>query len=230
LDFTRGFLGGEFRNIKEALDRVDPSTVDAIILSPGEAKQHYDMLCRKRMPVIIKCDWSNRLLDDRSAYPAQKFRQVPACGVTDALRLGASAAIVDVVFGTPDDDTVKGMRWLRELVQDGIDDGLPVIASILPLGPRVTPDNFGDVANLGTRMCLELGATAAAVPVVTGDAARKIVAASMGCPLFASGAALPGNNGDEARSSIQAMKDAGIRGRIVDGFDPREWVDAAKRA
>jgi DhnA family fructose-bisphosphate aldolase class Ia len=221
LDFTRGFLGGEFRNIKEALGQVDTSSVDAVILSPGEAKQHADMLCKKRVPVIIKCDWSNRLLDDKSAYPAQKFRQVPACGAADALRLGASAAIVDIVFGTPDDDTVKGMRWLRSLVQDGIDDGLPVIANILPLGSRVTPDNFADVAGLGMRMCLELGATAAAVPLVNGDAARKIVAASMHCPLLAF-AASPAviKLADDVKTAFKTMRDAGIRALVVDGFDP----------
>jgi DhnA family fructose-bisphosphate aldolase class Ia len=228
LDLTRGFLGGEFRNIKEALDHVDDSAVDAVILSPGEAKQHADMLCKKRIPFIIKCDWSNRLLDDRSAYPAQKFRQVPACGAADALRLGASAAIVDVVFGTPDDDTVKGMRWLRSLIQDGIDDGLPVIANIIPLGSRVTPDNFADVANLGMRMCLELGATAAAVPLVNGESARKIVAASMNCPLFAFAASPAGANpAEDIRSAFKAMSDAGIRAIVIDGFDPPAGISKA---
>ncbi len=225
LDFTRGFLGGEFMNIKEPLSNIDGSAVDAVILSPGEAQQHADILCKKRVPVIIKCDWSNRLLDDRSAYPAQKFRQVNACGAAEALRLGASAAIVDVVFGTPDDDTVRGVRWLRTLVQDGNDDGLPVIANIIPLGSRVTPDNFADVAGLGMRTCLELGATAAAVPLVNDEAARKLVAASMKCPLLAFAASPTGiKPADDILAAFKAMSDAGIRALVVDGFDPPAWI------
>jgi DhnA family fructose-bisphosphate aldolase class Ia len=221
LDFTRGFLGGEFTNIKEPLSGIDGLAVDAVILSPGEAKQHADILCKKRVPVIIKCDWSNRLLGEQSAYPAQKFRQVPACDAAEALRLGASAAIADVVLGTPDDDTVKGLRWLRTLAQDGNDGGLPVIANIIPLGSRVTPDNFADVAGLGMRTCLELGATAAAVPVVDGEAARKLVAASMNCPLFAFAASPAGIKvADDLRAAFKAMSDAGIRALVVDGFDP----------
>ena len=226
LDFTRGFLGGEFKNIKEALSGIDGASVDAIILSPGEAKQHVDMLCKKRVPVIIKCDWSNRLLDDQSVYPAQKFRQVPACDAAGALRLGASAAIADVVFGTPDDDTVKGMEWLRTLVRDGNDCGLPVIANIIPLGSRVSPDNFADVACLGMRTCLELGATTAAVPVVDGGAARKLVTASMNCPLLAFASSPMGTKpAGGIHAAFKAMSDAGIRAIVVDGFDPPAGIE-----
>ncbi|MEX2680571.1 MAG: hypothetical protein Q6373_003175 [Candidatus Sigynarchaeota archaeon] len=226
LDFTRGFLGGHFKNIKELLFGIDESIIDAIILSPGEAKQHVDVLCKKRVPVIIKCDWSNRLLGDQSVYPSQKFRQVPTCDAASALRLGASAAIVDVIFGTSDDDTVKGMELLRTLVRDGNDCGLPVIANIIPLGSRVSPDNFADVAGLGMRTCLELGATAAAVPVVDDDAARKLVAASMNCPLLAFAVSPAGTRPAlDIHVAFKGMSNAGIRALVVDGFDPPNGIE-----
>ena len=221
LDYTKGLLGVEFRNIKDFIAAIDPSIVDAIILSPGEAK-HGDLLCEKRVPFIIKCDWSNRSLDERSAYPAQKFRQVPICGAADALRLGASAVIADVHFGTSDADAAEGMQTLRALVEGGNDAGLPVFANIIPFGSRVSVDNYADVAGLGMRMCLELGAMAAAVPLVARPDASKLVEASMKCPLIANAATTsPAGHVDDVIEGFQGMMDAGIHAIILDGFDPR---------
>jgi len=222
VDYTKGLLGVEFRNIKDYIVAIDPSIIEAIILSPGEAKRHNDLLCQKRVPFIIKCDWSNRSLDEHSAYPAQKFRQVPICGATDALRLGASAVIADVHFGTSDADAAESMQALRALVDGGNDSGLPVIASIVPFGSRVSEENYADVAGLGMRMCLELGAIASAVPLVASHDAAKLVEASMKCPLVANAAIVsPMNRVDDIMTTFQAMMESGIRAIILDGFDSR---------
>nr|MDO8110525.1 hypothetical protein [Candidatus Sigynarchaeota archaeon] len=230
LDFTRGFLGSEFKNITDALSNVTEENTDAIILSPGEAQRHNDIICKKRVPFIVKCDWSNRLLDERSLYPAQRFRQVLACSAADVLRFGASAAVIDVFFGTPDIDTVEGIQALRALVEGGAEAGLPVIASIIPFGSRVSKDNYADVIGLGMRVCLEIGATTAAVPVVAASDARKLVAASSKCPLFANAAftspLAPVNN---FAVSVKAMRSEGIPAVIIDGFNLPAPVDELRR-
>jgi DhnA family fructose-bisphosphate aldolase class Ia len=222
LDFTKGLMGVEFRNVKEFISAIDTSIIDAIIVSPGEAKRHNDLLCEKRIPFIIACDWSNRFLDERSAYPAQKFRQVPICGATDALRIGASAVIADVHFGTSDADSTESMQALRLLVDDGNDAGLPVLVNVVPFGSRVSEDNYADVAGLGMRMCLELGATMAAIPLVAAPDASKLVEASMKCPLVVNTATTsPANHVHDVIERFQGMLDAGIRAIILDGFDSR---------
>ncbi|HME55564.1 MAG TPA: hypothetical protein VKM55_25385 [Candidatus Lokiarchaeia archaeon] len=226
MDYTSGLLGVEFRNIKDYISAIVPSIVDAIILSPGEAKRHGDLLCEKRIPFIIKCDWSNRSWDARSIYPAQKFRQVPICDAADALHLGASAVIFDMHFGTSDADTAESLQALRALVESGNESGLPVIANIIPFGSRVSVDNYADVAGLGMRMCLELGATVASVPLVAAMDASRLVEASMKCTLLAC-ATIPSTlmPFDDVISTFQGMMEAGICAIILDGYEPRCDLD-----
>jgi DhnA family fructose-bisphosphate aldolase class Ia len=185
LDCTAGLKGTSSINLPEYLPTFKNQPIDGIILSPGEARQQYTFFSQKRDPaLIVKCDWSNLGLDDQSPYPRQHFRHVSIASVNEAMRLGASAIIIDVFFGVEDKITAEDLRQLRIWAGDGYEAGIPVIANIIPFGPRITASNFADVTILGARMSLEIGATAIAIPSLNEEKLAFCKEISIQSPMF----------------------------------------------
>lgn len=184
-DLTRGLLGIEYKNITKLIGSAKKEKVDAVILSAGAVKSHLDdLMSRNCPPFLIKADWSNYCLDDESPYPSQNFRQVLITSAYEALRLGASAVICDFFIGISDADNVKNIQMLRTLSGEGYKLGIPVIANIVPFGSRITDKNSLDAVLLAMRMSLELGATAAVVPLLKIKNYKRVLEANIDTPLM----------------------------------------------
>jgi DhnA family fructose-bisphosphate aldolase class Ia len=222
VEVTKGLYGIEYRNIGKILDDFFKKKIDAVILSPGEARKHYDKFKSRSTPaLIIRTDWSNYLLDAKSAYPSQKFRHVSIATASESLRIGASAVIMDLFYGVDDCDNVENIQMLRKLCEEGADLGLPVIANIIPFGSRINSNNYNEVILLGMRVALELGATGAAIPIPHSHGGVPLVESSIGCPLFVNSYQSPYEPiipSDYAKA-IKNMRILGINGVIIDGFN-----------
>lgn len=218
-DLTGGLLGIEDQNLKTILPSVVKSSVNAVILSPGEARKHFAFFENKLGPaLIIQADWSNYRWDAQSPYPAQKFRHVVISNAAECLRLGASAAIINAYFGTSDDDNAADFQMVRQLAEEGFDVGIPVLVNIVPLGSRVNPGNFDDVAVLGARMCLEIGANAVALPCLTEEKLGFAKKASLQSPIFLNCQIPPLSRSIPFNSLSQIVENQKLAGFILNGF------------
>lgn len=223
VDLSKGLFGVEFRNISKKMDEVFEKKVEGVILSPGEAKRHYNKFKSKTSPaLIIRTDWSNYLLDSQSIYPAQKFRHVAIASASEASRIGASAVIMDLFYGIDDKDNVENLQMLRQLCEEGLDNGIPIIANIIPFGSRVNSNNYNDIIILGMRIALELGATGASIPIPHSHGGIPIVESSLKCPLFINSYQSPFEPIllQEYLSTLKNIRSLGIKGLILDGFNP----------
>jgi DhnA family fructose-bisphosphate aldolase class Ia len=218
VDCTAGLLGIQYRPLSDILPQFKNSGVDAIILSPGEARRHFSVFATKEFPaLLIKCDWSNWRLDNASNYPKQQFRQVPISSVEEALRLGASGVIVDVFFGESDVANVEGIQVLRQLAESGFEAGCPVIANIIASGSRITDQNWEDVILLGARVALEVGAIAVSIPPLSEEKIAICKNSAIESPIFV-------NNLSNFRiqsaliPSVEIIQKHNLTGIICDGF------------
>lgn len=223
VDLSNGLFGVEFRNTSKKMEEIFANNIDGVILSPGEAKRHYDKFKSKSCPaLIVRCDWSNYLLDSHSLYPAQKFRHVAIASASEALRIGASAVIMDLFYGVDDKDNVENIQMLRQLCEEGLDNGIPTIANIIPFGPRVNSNNYNDIILLGMRIALELGATGASIPIPHSHGGIPIVESSLKCPLFINPYQSPFEPilPQDFLLTLKSIRELGIKGLILDGFNP----------
>lgn len=217
-----GLYGIQYANAKGSLDSIVQNPIDALILSPGHARRHFKYFTMKKAPaLIIRADWANHLWVPPFSYPRQQFRHVMVCSAKEALRLGASAVVMDVFYGMLDEQSTEDMQHLRDLISDGSEIGLPIIANIVPLGDRVDAKNFADVALLGARMCLELGANAAGIPLISPEHGKKIIESTLNSPIFVNTSLeyqeLKTNSQDPIHNTIEKLLPLGFSGCIING-------------
>jgi DhnA family fructose-bisphosphate aldolase class Ia len=226
-ELTDGLFGIEFQNIKPALEKMIKSQVDAIILSPGMARKHSAFLLKKNAPgLIIRADWSNSKMDNTTAYPRQEHRHVSICSATEALRIGAAAILTDAFFGTTDEKSVEDLQRVRELAEEGLDIGIPTIVNIIPYGERVNVNNYADVALLGARMTLEIGATAACVPLLEPEIIKQILDSTLKSPIFLNTSIKSKfNQPINLKETIDKYFELGISGILVNAFNSEVSVD-----
>jgi DhnA family fructose-bisphosphate aldolase class Ia len=218
LDCTSGLMGENQPNLAQTLTAIKGQPIDGIILSPGAARKYYRFFNAKQDPaLIVKCDWSNFRLDEKSPYPRQQFRHVPICTVEEAMRLGASAVIIDMYYGVEDAITAEDTQNLRQWAGDGYEIGLPIIANIIPYGPRVTTTNFAEITSLGARMCLEVGATAVSIPVLSDEKIEFCHQTGINSPLFLHMNANPFEVNPITQTILQSkLKSQSITGIMLD--------------
>jgi DhnA family fructose-bisphosphate aldolase class Ia len=222
LDLTGGLSGVQFQSLEPVLQKLIQNSVDGLVLSPGEARRHYQMFVSKpASALLMRCDWSNLEWNEQFIYPRQKFRHVSIGSTAEALRIGASAAIIDVYYGISDEENAEDLQALRTLAEEGYDLGLPVIAHVIPFGPRITAQNFDDVVILGTRICLELGATAVSVPFLAESKLKMCIQSSINSPIFLNSHINPWNSHPIIPSEyLTVIKKYNLAGWFVDGFSP----------
>lgn len=221
-DLTGGLTGVQFQNLEPVLQKLIQQPIDGLVLSPGEARRHYHIFSSKQSPaLLVRCDWSNLEWDGQFIYPRQKFRHVAIGSATEALRIGASAAIIDVYYGVSDEENVEDLQTLRTLAEEGYDLGLPIITHIIPFGPRITPQNIDDVAILGARVCLEIGATAVSIPFLTESKLSQCIQSAINSPVFFNSHINPWIRPTLIPSQyLDVIKKFKLTGWFVDGFRP----------
>ena len=222
IEATDGLRGISFENVKNVLEKFTQGNAkaDAIILSPGEARKHYQYFSAKRAPaLIVRADYSNYLLDEKSLYPAQSLRHASICSAEEALRIGASAVILDLYLGGVETTSVENMQMLRKLTDDGVTIGIPIIVNMIPFGDRIDAKNFDDVVILGTRMALELGANLVSAPLLSPQKLKELKDTTIGSPILLNDYPNPSlQDVNSSPESMQNIKKIELNGLIVNGF------------
>ncbi|MHA1339902.1 MAG: hypothetical protein ACTSRZ_07045 [Promethearchaeota archaeon] len=222
IEATQGLYGVEYKNLGKIIEKLLKYDIDAIILSPGGAKRNLEKFKLKRGPaLIIRADWSNYMLTDHPRIPMKNFRQTLIASAEKAIKLGASALICDFFFGVNDSNIVENIKMLQGLIEESDELGLPIIASIIPFGQRITNENYFDVILLGMRIGLELGSTIAAIPLFDPELKIPYIESSIGTPLlinsyYGYSSALLFKN---FINSAEKIKNYGIKAFILDVFN-----------
>lgn len=140
--------------------------VDAIILSKGQVGRVIDVFKGRGAPaLIIRADWTSAFRGRDFALPAKSVTYAPSAGAEEALSLGASGVASHFFVGYErDEDEAANVRFVAGLARECEERGLPLIVEAIPMGERVTKENYLDCARFAARVAVEAGADVVATP------------------------------------------------------------------
>ncbi len=194
-------------NPRTILDRVVSAGVDAVMLTPGDAKLFADIWAG-RTSLIVKITSKTNLRP-----PDERLLQSVIGTVEDAVRLGADAVAATVYWGSPMEDVML-RRWvaIREAAEAY---GLPVLQLAYPRGPTISNRYAPEIVLYGVRAAVQVGADLIKT-YYTGskESFAKVVEAAAGVPVMMSG----GPKRDkplEFLRDLKAVRDAGALGAVV---------------
>jgi len=156
-------------NLKSKLSEVS-KLVDGIILSSGQVDRLADILKGKLSPsLIIRSDWTNAYRGEDYVLPATELKYTLIVNPEDALKLGADALAAYYIVGyDKDEEEPFNMKCLSSLARSSNEYGLPLLVQVLPVGSRVTKENYEDCVKLGVRQAVEVGGDIIAAPIIGG--------------------------------------------------------------
>ena len=167
-------------NLGKVLDALNYS-VDGIIVNPGTAERHADLLGgKKRAAPLIRVDWTNAFRDDHFCLSRSTFRRLHISDAEDARKLGASGVVAGFFMGFGDDAEAENIKTLSHLARECSRMALPLVVDILPLGDKIDRNNFETSVTLGVSFMQELGADALIIPET--DAETRMSLREWICP------------------------------------------------
>lgn len=76
------------------------TTFDGIIVNPGQAEHHAELLGGKdRDALLVRVDWTNAYRNEHFCLPASNFKRLMIYDAEDALQLGESAVVASFFMG-----------------------------------------------------------------------------------------------------------------------------------
>lgn len=200
--------------------------VDAVILSPGQARRLIHLFRGRAAPaLLVRVDWANVFRDETSVLPARKIRYVTVASAGEALALGASGIIAFFFIGhAEDEDEARNVGSIAMFARESERLGVPLLVECIPIGERVTETNYVDCVDMATRMAVEAGADAVAAPYTGSvESFRKVIDAAK-VPVFVL------DVDDKSQGLLRIVKealDAGASG-VIAGKGVLQTTEAAK--
>jgi fructose-bisphosphate aldolase/2-amino-3,7-dideoxy-D-threo-hept-6-ulosonate synthase len=147
-----GFAGPMpgIENFSSLIDKIIAGGADAVILNPGPAR----FLSQKiagNLGLILRIDGGTTTLN-----PIDAPFTVKIAGFNLANRLAADAVITTTFVGSPREHNM--LLNLAKSAQSSEFWGLPLIAEMVPLGPKVAYPHSAEPIKLSARIAAELGA------------------------------------------------------------------------
>jgi len=143
---------------------------DGIVVNPGQMEHLSEELCGKnRAAGLVRVDWTNAYRDAEFCLPVTEVWRIEISSASDALALGASAAVATLLMGYSDDFEANNIRSISHLLRQSYKIALPVFVDIRPMGPKVSEANFEETIKLGVSFMMEAGADAMIVPMCRRD-------------------------------------------------------------
>jgi class I fructose-bisphosphate aldolase len=193
LPVDHNFLVGPIRgleNVEETLRRALRGRLDAVMVSPGQAKRLAHLFGKRGSPaLVVRGDWSNAFREKVYTLPVRSIQEILIAHPRDLLRLGATGAVIYYFTGYGDEKKqaqhYERMRWFIKNCEVV---GLPCLVTVMPMGEKISGANFVDFLELGVRMAVEAGADMLEVPYTQDiDTFRRIVVAAKGVPVLCAG-------------------------------------------
>lgn len=149
---------------------------DGIIVNPGQAEHQAGLLGGKnRAAAIVRVDWTNAFRDDQFALPATQIKRLMISTGEDALLLGASAVVANLLLGFDDELEAQNIADLSHLARGCQAHSLPVLIDIRPIGPAVAMKNREESIKLGISFMQELGADLLIIPECSNETLKFII-------------------------------------------------------
>jgi len=226
------FLVGPIRgleNVENTLKIALKGKLDAVMLSPGQAKRLSYMFGWRGAPaLVVRGDWSNAFRERIYTLPTRKTQEIIIASPKDLISLGAAGAVVYFFTGYGDEnEEIRHYERLKSFLKECEKVSLPCLVTVVPMGERVTGSNFVSLLETGVRVAVEAGADILEVPYTQDvDSFRKIVNAAKGVPVLCAGGPKAATLRDSLEVIIELLE-AGASG-VVFGRQVFQSEDPAK--
>ena len=216
LAFDHGAQLGPIAGTEDAAGVVSAAVaarLDGIILSPGIAVRHADLLCGIDRPsVILRLDQTSMWrVGTAHGYSSGHSRGIAS--VEEAVQIGADAVLCYFfTCHTEPDLETRSIEFAAECAQAARRWGVPLIMEPMAARGGLVDDPLDvDVIAMNCRMASEIGADAVKTDF-SGDARsfRRVVETA-GCPVLGAGGPRMDSD-DDVLDTIGALLDSGARG------------------
>ncbi len=164
----------------EALRTIAKTGIDGIIVTRGFANRYSSIFRGRNSPaMLLSLDWTNAFRGRDHPLPMARLEHMFLSSVEEALSLGASGVTAYFFIGHEDDEhEASNMEALSAACRDCDSLEMPILVQVIPIGERVTAENYVDSLALASRMAVEAGADILAVPYAGKDGHSRIVTAA----------------------------------------------------
>ncbi|MGC8961129.1 MAG: class I fructose-bisphosphate aldolase, partial [Candidatus Bathyarchaeia archaeon] len=123
-------------NLEATLRRIILGGPDAILVSPGQARELNHLFHGRDAPaLLVRSDWSNWGRDKTYTLPARSVERIGVAEARDALLLGASGVVVYYFIGYGDEaKEARHMESLSAFARGCDRVGMPFIVEPVPFG------------------------------------------------------------------------------------------------
>jgi DhnA family fructose-bisphosphate aldolase class Ia len=155
--------------------------LDGIVTSPGQAG-NLGVRTRKDAALIVCADWTNALRGKNFILPPETIQYVPLLKAADAVDLGATALVTHLILGHEEEIEAHCLQNLVGLALEGKRLGMPLLADVQPIGPRVV--SLNKAIELGVSYALEGGAEGVIIPYPGTQSFETIQTMCAGFPVW----------------------------------------------
>ncbi len=192
---------------RKILEEVVDSGVNAIMLTPGDARLFYDVWMG-RTSLIVKITGKTNIRPRD-----QRLKQSMIGSVEEVVKLGADAVAATVYWGSPfEDEMLEQWTLIREAAELY---GVPALQLAYPRGPAIKNRYALDIVLYGVRSAVMVGADLIKTYYTGGkDSFLKVVEAASGIPVMMSGGPRR-DNPLEFLLDLETAREAGAAGAVV---------------
>ena len=194
-------------NPKKILEEVIKAGVDAVMLTPGDARLFFDVWAGKTA-LIVKITGKTNLRPEN-----QRLLQSMIGSVEDAVRLGADAVAATIYWGSPmENSMIKQWIGIRQAAETY---GLPALQLAYPRGPTIKDRHALEIVLYGVRAAVQVGADMIKT-YYTGskETFSKVIEAANPVPVMMSGGP-PRKKPIEFLEDLKSIREAGAAGAVV---------------
>jgi DhnA family fructose-bisphosphate aldolase class Ia len=209
LDASAGLSLGTLAGLEDFSGAIHPllALVSGLVCSPGQISK-LGSLTKDNAGLLVRTDWNNTLRQSDFVLPRQSPQRIPILSADDALELGACGMVTSILLGYEEEVEAASILSMVQLALKGKTLGLPLVAEVLPTGPRVSL--FGKAVELGASYALEGGADVIVVPH-PGPDSLKTLGKFISVPWLVKPTSL-----QNASTELEAARSAGAAGLWLD--------------
>lgn len=142
-----------------------------LILNPGLAERYAGHFAGKLGAApLVRLDWTNLPRPADFALPPHSVQRVPLASPTDALQIGASAAVASLLLGFDEDFEAANIQAIAFMCRESVRVALPLLADVVLAGPKIEPAKRDAAIQLGVSFMVEAGTDGIIIPLPAAPA------------------------------------------------------------
>ena len=155
-----------------------------LILNPGLAERYADRFAGKLGAAsLVRLDWTNLPRPADFALPLHSVQRVPLASPTDAVQIGATAAVATLLLGFDEDFEAANIQAIAFMCRESVRVALPLLADVVLAGPKIEPAKRDAAIQLGVSFMVEAGTDGIIIPLPAAPALKLLLDFSP-VPLF----------------------------------------------